>query len=52
MEIWGKMGKVELLPTRDCEAGYGPDNFAMLPAPLTAYNWQKWKKSIPRMFLP
>ena len=24
IEIWGKMRKVELLPTRDCEAGYGP----------------------------
>ena len=23
--MWGKMRKVELLPTRDCEAGYGPD---------------------------
>ena len=22
--IWAKMRKVELLPTRDCEAGYGP----------------------------
>ena len=22
--IWGKMRKVELLPTQDCEAGYGP----------------------------
>ena len=24
MEIWGKMRKVELLSTRDCEAGYAP----------------------------
>ena len=24
IKIWGKMRKVELLPTRDCEAGYGP----------------------------
>ena len=24
MEIWGKMKKVELLATRDCEAGYVP----------------------------
>ena len=24
MEIRGKMRKVELLPTRDCEAGYAP----------------------------
>ena len=23
--IWGKMGKMELLLTRDCETGYGPD---------------------------
>ena len=24
IKIWGKMRKVKLLPTRDCEAGYGP----------------------------
>ena len=25
MEIWGNMRKVELFPTRYCEAGYAPD---------------------------
>ena len=25
IEIQGKMRKVELLPTRDCEAGYAPE---------------------------
>ena len=25
IKIWGKMKKVEILPTRDREAGYGPD---------------------------
>ena len=24
LKIWGKMRKVELSPTRDCDAGYGP----------------------------
>ena len=24
IKIWGKIRKVELLPTRDCEAGYSP----------------------------
>ena len=24
IKIWGKIRKVELLPARDCEAGYGP----------------------------
>ena len=23
--MWGKMRKVELLPTRDCETGYAPE---------------------------
>ena len=24
MEIWGKNEEIEFLPTRECEAGYGP----------------------------
>ena len=29
-----KMRKVELLPTRDCEAGYGPDGAPPPPEPF------------------
>ena len=32
IKIFGKMKKVQLLPTRDCEAGYGPG--PGLPVPL------------------
>ena len=36
MEIWVKMRKVELLPIRDCKAGYTPDSF--LPSKNLRYS--------------
>ena len=35
VEIWGKIRKMELLPTRDCEAGYAPDVSSFLDQSLS-----------------
>ena len=44
IKIWGKMRKVELFPTRDCEAGYSPGYYA---TQSTTYVVEKFQLILP-----